>query len=386
MDFDLTEEQQLLKDSVDRLIADRYGDLERRKTYALSPDGWSKAVWQDFASMGLTTLPFDESAGGIGGGPVETMIVMEAIGRGLVLEPFLQTVVLSGAALRLGSNKKLAEIIGPRIAEGKLIIALALAEPDSRYNLASVKTAARLNNGQYSLDGRKSLVEYGGSADMLIVSARTGGSHTDPNGIALFLVDAGAPGVEIHTTASQDGRRISEIVFSAVPAVEDRMLAPPAQGHAILCELADIAISALAAEAVGAMEKLNALTVDYLKTRKQFGVPIGSFQVLQHKAVDMTIALEQARSMACYGAMMLASPAKERSVALSAVKIQINKSARFIGQQAIQLHGGIGMTSEYQASHYFKRLTAIEQSFGDIDHHMAALLRADGDTRPASSL
>ena len=377
MDFDLTDEQQLLKDSVDRLIADRYGDFERRKKYAQCSGGWSRAVWQDFASLGLTALPFDESLGGIGGGPVETMIVMEAIGRGLALEPFLSTVVLGGAALRLGASKTLMEEVAPPIAGGDLILALAYGEPQSRYNLANVKTLARLENGHYVLEGRKSLVMNGGSADKLIVSARTSGAEADRDGITLFLADAKAPGVEIHDSAGQDGRRVAEIIFSGARVSVDWVLGLPGQGHALLSELADIAIAALAAEAVGAMERLQALTADYLKTRKQFGVPIGSFQVLQHKAVDMMIALEQARSMACYGAMMLSAPASERSTALSAVKIQINKSARFLGQQAIQLHGGIGMTAEYQGSHYFKRLTAIEHMFGDTDYHMAALTRAD---------
>jgi alkylation response protein AidB-like acyl-CoA dehydrogenase len=217
----------------------------------------------------------------------------------------------------------------------------------------------------------------GGSADKLIVSARTAGSQADSDGITLFLADAKTPGIEIHDSPGQDGRRISELIFSGASIGEDQILGLPGRGYALLSELADIAIAALAAEAIGAMERLQALTVDYLKTRKQFGIPIGSFQVLQHKAVDMMIALEQARSMACYGAMMLSAPAPERSAALSAVKIQINKSARFLGQQAIQLHGAIGMTAEYQASHYFKRLTAIEQMFGDTDYHMAALMRAD---------
>src|SRR5215468_2729021 len=194
MDFDLTDEQQLLEDSVDRLIADRYGDFERRKTYAQCSGGWSRAVWQDFASIGLTALPFDESMGGIGGGPVETMIVMEAIGRGLALEPFLSTVVLGGAALRLGANKTLMDKFAPQIAAGDLILAMAYAEPQSRYNLANVKTSARPNNGHYVLEGRKSLVMNGGSADKLIVSARTSGAQASPDGITLFLVDAKGTG------------------------------------------------------------------------------------------------------------------------------------------------------------------------------------------------
>jgi pimeloyl-CoA dehydrogenase small subunit len=378
MDFDLTDEQRLLKDSVDRLIADRYGDFERRKTYQQKPGGWSRAVWQDFASLGLTALPFDESMGGIDGGPIETMIVMEAIGGGLALEPFLSTVVLGGAAIRRGASATLAETIVPQIAEGNLILALAQTERQSRYNLHDVATTARRSNGHYVLDGRKSVVPHGDSADKLIVSARTSGGQRDRDGITLFLVDANAPGVEIHGSASQDGRRIAEILFSGVQVDAGSILGEPDRGHALLAETVDIGIAALAAEAVGAMEALQAMTVDYLKTRKQFGVAIGTFQALQHRAVDMMIALEQARSMACYAAMMAAAPAEERRPALSAVKVQINKSARYVGQQAIQLHGGIGVTAEYQASHFFKRLSGIENTFGDTDYHMAELSRSDG--------
>jgi alkylation response protein AidB-like acyl-CoA dehydrogenase len=335
-------------------------------------------VWQDFASLGLTALPFDESMGGIDGGPIETMIVMEAIGRGLALEPFLSTVVLGGAAIRRGASATLAETIVPQIAEGNLILALAQTERQSRYNLHDVATTARRSNGHYVLDGRKSVVPHGDSADKLIVSARTSGGQRDRDGITLFLVDANAPGVEIHGSASQDGRRIAEILFSGVQVDAGSILGEPDRGHALLAETVDIGIAALAAEAVGAMEALQAMTVDYLKTRKQFGVAIGTFQALQHRAVDMMIALEQARSMACYAAMMAAAPAEERRPALSAVKVQINKSARYVGQQAIQLHGGIGVTAEYQASHFFKRLSGIENTFGDTDYHMAELSRSDG--------
>jgi alkylation response protein AidB-like acyl-CoA dehydrogenase len=373
MDFDLSEEQSLLQQSASRLLEDRYGDFERRKAYQQKPCGWSRSVWQDYSSIGLTALPFDESAGGIGGGPVETMIVMEAIGRWLALEPFLSTVILAGNALNRSSNKALAGDLIPQIAEGNCIVALAYAEPQSRYNLANLKTTARRANGKFVLDGRKSLVAHGCSADKLIVSARLAGAQTDPEQIALFVLDAKAPGVEVHGTPSQDGSRVAEICLSGVQVNESQLLAGPGEGYALLQELSGIAIAALAAEAVGAMERLHAMTVDYLKTRKQFGVPIGSFQVLQHKAADMMIALEQARSMSYYAAMMLSAPAGERRAALSAVKIQINKSARFVGQTAIQLHGGIGMTLEYQASHYFKRLTVIEQSFGDTSYHLAQL-------------
>src|SRR5271165_7029262 len=373
MDFDLTEEQRLLQDSINRLLEDRYGDFERRKSYQKKPCGWSRSAWQDFASIGLTALPFSEEMGGIGGGPVETMIVMEAIGRWLALEPFLSTVVIAGTALNRSRNRPLAQSLISRIAEGTCIATFAHSEPQSRYNLANVKTSARSANGHYVIDGRKSLVLHGCSADKLIVSARLGGLQMDPGQIGLFVLDANAPGIEVHGTSSQDGQRIAEIILSGTQAGADQLLAGPEEGYALIQELNAAAIAAVAAEAVGALEHLHAITIDYLKTRKQFGAPIGSFQVLQHKAADMMIAIEQARSMAYYAAMMLSAPPPERDSAMSAVKIQINNSARFVGQQAIQLHGGIGMTLEYQASHYFKRLTAIEQSFGDTPYHLAEL-------------
>jgi pimeloyl-CoA dehydrogenase small subunit len=378
MDFDFTDEQRLLKDSVDRLISDRYGDFERRKAYQKEERGWSPAVWADFAALGLTALPFDEAMGGIGAGPVETMIVMEAIGRGLVLEPFLPTVVLGGTALRLGASPALAEAVVPQVISGDLTLALAYTERQSRYDLHDVATTARKAAGGYRIEGRKSVVLNGDSAGKLIVSARTAGAQRDRSGVTLFLVDAKAPGVDIHGSASQDGRRIAEIAFTGAEVDAGAVLGQPDDGLALLATLIDTAIAALAAEAVGAMETLHAMTVEYLKTRKQFGVPIGSFQALQHRAVDMMIALEQARSMSYFAAMMVNAPPEERSAAMSAVKIQINKSARYLGQQAIQLHGGIGVTAEYQASHYFKRLSGIESTFGDADYHMAALKAGDG--------
>ncbi len=335
-------------------------------------------MWRDFAELGLTALPFNEAVGGINGGPVETMIVMEAIGRGLALEPFLSTVVLAGTALARGGNRALAEEIASKIAEGDFIVAFAQTERQSRYELHNVGVTARRRNGHYAIEGRKSLVLHGDSAGKLLVSARTAGAQRDREGITLFFVDAKAPGVEIHASASQDGRRVAEILLSGAEAAASSIIGEVDGGYALLGEIVDAGIAALAAEAVGAMERLHGLTLEYLKTRKQFGVPIGNFQALQHRAADMMIALEQARSMAYYAAMMAQESAERRRPALSAAKVQINKSARFVGQQAIQLHGGIGVTAEYQAGHYFKRLSAIENTFGDTDYHMAELSQWDG--------
>ena len=378
MDFDLTQEQSLLKESVDRLIADRYGDFERRGGYAKEPGGWSRSVWKDYVDLGLTLLPFEESMGGIGGGPLETMIVMEAVGRGLTLEPFLSTLVLGAAALRLGGTPGQQDVIIPKIAAGEAILALAQGECQARYDLFDVATKARTAEDGFVLDGQKSMVVHGDSADMLVVSARTAGERRDKTGISLFLVDAQAPGVAIHGYDGQDGQRVAEISFNGVKIGADAMLGERDRGLGLLEHVVDIGIAALAAEAVGAMDALYALTLDYLKTRKQFGVAIGSFQALQHRAVDMMIALEQARSMSVFAAMMADAEPRERSTAVSAAKVQINRSARYIGQQAIQLHGGIGMTMEYKAGHYFKRLTMIENLFGDTDFHLAKVAEAGG--------
>jgi pimeloyl-CoA dehydrogenase small subunit len=378
MDFDLTEEQSLLKDSVDRLIADRYGDFERRNGYMKESGGWSRAVWKDYVDLGLTLLPFDESMGGIGGGPLETMIVMEAVGRGLTLEPFFSTVVLGATAVRLGGTAQQHETLVPKIAGGETILALAQGERQARYDLFDVATTARDADGGFVLDGHKAMVVHGDSADMLIVSARTSGGRRDKAGITLFLVDAKAPGVEIHGYEGQDAQRVAEITLNGVKLGADAMLGTRDQGYGLLEHVVDTGIAALASEAVGAMDALHALTVDYLKTRKQFGVAIGSFQVLQHRAVDMMIAVEQARSMAVFAAMMVNAEPKQRRAAISAAKVQINRSAHYVGQQAIQLHGGIGMTMEYKAGHYFKRLTMIENLYGDADYHLAKVAEAGG--------
>jgi pimeloyl-CoA dehydrogenase small subunit len=378
MDFSFSEEQLLLKDSVERLIGDRYGDFERRKLYQGKPGGWSEAMWQDFAGMGLTALPFEESLGGLAAGPVETMIVMEAIGRALCLEPYLASVVLAGSALRAAASAQQKEALIPPLIRGEAVWTLAFGERQSRYDLFDVGTTARPAGAGYVLDGQKSVVLAGDSADRLIVSARTSGGRRDRHGITLFAVAADAPGLDIHGYPAQDGQRVAELTLAGAAVPASDVLGTPDQGLPLLETAMAHGIAALAAEAVGAMDGLHALTVDYLKTRKQFGVPIGSFQNLQHRAVDMLIALEQARSMAMFAAMTAEAPASERDKAMSAVKVQINRSARFLGQQAVQLHGGIGMTMEYKAGHYFKRLTAIESLFGDTDYHLAKLSARGG--------
>jgi pimeloyl-CoA dehydrogenase small subunit len=375
MDFDLTDEQRLLKDSVDRLILDQY-PFEQRKKYTAEPDGWSRSVWQQYAELGLLGLPFAEAHGGFGGGAVETMIVMEAFGRGLVLEPYFATVVLGGGLLRRAGTQAQQQALLPQVAQGKLKLALAHVERQSRYDLADVATTARQDGTAWVLDGAKSVVLHGDCADRLLVTARCAGNRRDRSGIGLFAVDPSAPGVTRRGYPTQDGLRAAEVTLSGVRVThDDAMLdALPAIEHVV-----DEAIAALCAEAVGAMQAMHETTLEYLKTRQQFGRPIGQFQVLQHRSVDMLVALEQARSMAMFAAVMAGeTDATERRRAIAAAKVQIGRSGRHIGQEAIQLHGGIGMTMEYKVGHYFKRMTMIDKLFGDADVHLETLARLGG--------
>ena len=380
MDFDLNDEQRQLKESVDRLLLDNYGDLNQRLAYMKQPQGYSGKLWQQYAELGLLGIPFAEEYGGLGQGLTETMIVAEAFGRALAVEPYFATVVLCGGALRHAGNKALLAELVPAIVQGNLTLALAHQERQARYDLADTATTARADGkGGYTLEGEKCVVLAGGSADQLIVTARASGGRRDRSGIGLFLVDAKANGVTRRDYPTQDGFRAADIALSAVRVGPEGVLAAADTGLQVLERVVDEAIAALAAESVGAMGVLHELSVDYLKTRKQFGVPIGSFQVLQHKAVDMFTALEQARSMAYYATMMAADPdPNERHKAIAAAKVQVGRSARFVGETAIQLHGGIGMTMEYKAGHYFKRLTMIDMAFGDADHHLRALAQAGG--------
>jgi pimeloyl-CoA dehydrogenase small subunit len=374
MDFDLTEDQRLLKDSVDRLIADRY-QFEQRKRYAREPDGWSQDLWSQYAELGLLGLPFAEAHGGFGGGAVETMIVMEAFGRGLILEPYLATVVLGGGLVRRAGSVQQQAALLPQIAAGKLKLAFAHVERSSRYNLADVAVTAKRDGAGWTLDGEKSVVLHGDCADKIFVTARTAGGRRDRDGIGLFLVDAKAKGVSRRGYAMQDGSRAAEISLHGAPA--EAVFGDPAGALPAIEHVVDEAIAALCAEAVGIMTVMHETTVDYMKTRKQFGRAIGEFQVLQHRAVDMFVSLEQARSMAMYATVMAdAKDAAERRGAVSAAKVQIGRSGKHIGQEATQLHGGIAMTMEYKVGHYFKRMTMIDMLFGDADQHLSAVADA----------
>ncbi len=374
MDFDFSEDQRLLKDSVDRLIADRY-TFEHRRNFMKEPTGWSAEMWAQYAELGLLGLPFSEDLGGFGGGQIETAQVMEAFGRGLVLEPYLATVVIGGGLLRhAGSEEQQAELV-PQIIAGDLKLALAHIERHSRWNLNDVAVTAGKDGSGYVINGEKSVVIHGDCAGQLLVTARTAGAQRDHGGIGLFMVDAADPGVSRKGYPTQDGLRAAEISFANAHGVA---IGDPGNALPVVERVIDEAIAAVCSEAVGGMAEMLAITVDYMKQRKQFGRAIGEFQVLQHRAVDMFANLEQAKSMAMYATMMAASDdAAERRQALSAAKVQVGKSGKSIGEEAVQLHGGIAMTMEYKVGHYFKRMTMIEQMFGSTDHHLAAL--ADGN-------
>ncbi len=371
MDFALTSEQTLIKDSALRFVADEYG-FDKRVALAQSEDGFSRDHWRHFAELGWLGMPLPEERGGFGGSPVETMILMEAFGTGLVLEPFVPTVVLGGSALAYGSNGEAHDALLAEAIEGKRLLTLAYAEPAGRYNPAAVRTRARRDGTGFVIDGSKRAVPYGAAADTYVVSVRTSGEDESESGISLLLVDRDAPGVRRRDYRAVDGSRASDVTFEGVRVDENAVLGEIDNGLPLLERTLDAGIAAICAEAVGIMSVMHRLTVDYIKQRRQFGVPIGSFQALQHRAVDMLIALEQARSMEIYAAMTLSGDAGdgERKRALSAAKVQVARSGRYVGQQAIQLHGAIGMTEEYLVGHYFRRMSVLELSFGDADFHV----------------
>jgi pimeloyl-CoA dehydrogenase small subunit len=378
MDFDLSEEQRLLKESVDGLLTDAY-DFEQRKKYMKEKGGWSRAIWSKLAEQGLLGLPFAEADGGFGAGAVETMIVMEALGKSLVLEPFLATVVIGGGFLRHGGSAVQKQALIPSIIDGSQTLAFAQLEKNSRYDLHDVSTSAKKKGAGWIIDGEKFVVINGENADTLIVTARTNGGQRDKTGIGVFLVPSGAKGVTKKAYPTQDGLHAADITFTGVEVGADAAIGDPENALPLIERVVDEARTALCAEAVGLMDESLKTTVEYIKTRKQFGVAIGTFQSLQHRAADMFVALEQARSMSMFATMAADfDDAKERATAVAAAKVQIGKSGKFIGQQSIQLHGGIGMTMEAKIGHYFKRLTMIENSFGDTDYHLRRVSESGG--------
>ncbi len=378
MDFDLSEEQRLLRESLTRLLSDRYG-FEARKGYAKEPEGWSRAIWATYAELGILGLPFAEEEGGFGGGAVETMLVAEALGEALALEPWFATVVLGGGLLRHGASAEQRAALVPRIAEGALVLAFAHTEAQSRWDLHDVAATAKRDGDAWVLDGRKLVVLHGDVADRIVVTARTGGAQRDRAGIGAFLVEAGARGLTRRGHRTNDGRRAAEVTLAGVRVPATDVLGDPNDALPAIERVIDEAIAALAAEAVGVMATAQRLTLDYLKVRKQFGVPIGNFQVLQHKAADIMMAIEQSRSMAMYAAMSLEEPdPAERTRALAAVKAQIGRAAKFVAEETVQLHGGIGITMEYAVAHCMARLGAIEAMFGNAEFHLRRLAETGG--------
>lgn len=370
MDFSFSEEQVLLQDSVQKFIQNSY-PFDARQKLQQSEEGFSRNNWRIFAELGWLALPFSEADGGLGGTPVETMIMLEEFGKGLVLEPYVTTVILAGGLLSRGGSQAQKEGLLASLIAGEKLGAFAFVEPQARFNLADVQTSATSKGKGFVINGFKGVVLGGPSADFLVVPARTSGGQRDESGISLFLVDADSKGVSRRDYPTVDGHRASEITFDNVEVGEDAIVGDLDQAYPLIESVIDQGILAVGAEAVGAMEVLYKTTVEYCKTREQFGQPIGKFQVLQHRMVDMFMEHEQAKSLLYMAAMRLAEgeTALARK-AVSALKVQVGKGGRFVGQNAIQLHGGMGMTDELSVGHYFKRVTIIETLFGNVDFHL----------------
>jgi len=371
MDFIYSEEQRLLADMVASFVADQYG-FEARCHAIQGETGFSPKIWRDLAELGLLGLAFSEADGGYGGGGVEMMIAMEALGRGLVVEPFLATIVLAGGVLRRAASAQQKADRIPAIVAGERIMALAHQEPAGpRHTVSDLRTRAEPAGAGWRLRGRKTAVIGGAAADEMVVSAKV------RDGVGLFLVKPSQTGVEVHRRQGFDGVALAEVELDVeLPA--DALAGTPHDGAETLARVFEEANAALCAEAVGVMSDMLDTTIEYLKTRTQFGVAIGSFQALQHRAADMLMQTELARSMAILAALSLERPVEERWRNISAAKAKIAEAARFVGQQAVQMHGAIGLTSEYKIGHGFKRLTAIELLFGGADHHLDALAEAGG--------
>ena len=368
MDFSFTEEQSMLRDTVASYLADHYDFDKRRAALAKEPH-WRPDVWKAFAEeLGILGAPFSEELGGLGGGPIENMIVMEELGKALVVEPYLGSVVIGGGFLKHSGHAGAGDLIGGIIG-GEAIFAFAYAEPQGRYNLADLATTAKKDGAGWTLNGHKAVVIGAPYATHFIVTARTSGGQRDAQGVSVFLVEKGAKGVTTRDYPTVDGFRASEVYFENVSLGADALIGPADHGLPLVEKVVDEAIVATCAEACGVLRRLQEGTVEYTKQRKQFGVPISSFQVLQHRMVDMFINVEQSISMT-YMATIKVTDDAERGKAASGAKVQVGKACKFVGQQAIQLHGGMGMTDEMAIGHYFKRATMIESAFGSVDHHL----------------
>ena len=370
MDFTLNDEQRQLRETLARFLTSRYS-FDTRQKILRSEEGWSPATWKALAEdLGILGAALPEDVGGFGGGPVDTMLIMEELGRALVVEPYLETVVIGAGLLRLAGGEDSVERIGA-IIEGSMITAFAWSEPNSRFDPALCSTTARRDGEGWSLNGRKAVVIAAPFATHLIVTARTAGEPGSRDGLSLFLVERAASGLSTTDFTTVDGRRAAELVFEDVRVGKDALLG--AEGHAlpIVDQVLDEARAALCAEALGVLSELQRRTLDFVKERKQFGVAIGQFQVLQHRLVDMFMEVEQARSMTIMATLKLSAAPKERARAVSAAKAYVGKACRFVGQNAVQTHGGIGLTEELALSHFFKRASMIESQLGSVDYHLA---------------
>jgi alkylation response protein AidB-like acyl-CoA dehydrogenase len=369
MDIQLTEEQELLRSSIQRLLREQYDFDERRKIVA-TDEGWSRRHWKSFAELGLCAAPFQESSGGLGGGSLATMIVMQEFGRNLVVEPYFETVVLAGGLIEDVASPEQREAFLPKIMEGEAIWALAWAEGRSRYDFDNVTTTARRQGEKFVLSGTKAAVVGAPWADKLIVSARTSGGPRERAGVSLFVVDRHATNLHLQSFKTIDGRRAAELTLMNVEVPAGQLLGREGGGVAALEACRDRAIAALCAEAVGAMSVLNSATLEYSKTRKQFGVALGTFQVLQHRMVDMFIALEEAISLTQHLNLSLAAGEPNGSKLASGAKSKVGYAAKFVAEQAVQLHGGMGMSDELNVGHYFKRISSLNVQFGDPTYHL----------------
>jgi alkylation response protein AidB-like acyl-CoA dehydrogenase len=373
MDIRLTEEQELLRSSVQRLLRDQY-DFDARRKILASEDGFSRKQWGAFAELGLLGAPFSEEVGGLGGGPLSTMIVMQEFGRHLVVEPFVETVVVAGSLIEQTGSDEQKQALIPDIVASKAIWALAWTEKGSRFDFADVGTTAQRDGKDFVLDGEKTAVIAAPWADFLIVSARTSGPRKDRGGVSLFIVDRRAAGLDLQSFKTIDGRRAAEV---SLRDVRGQLLGKEGEGVAALEACRDRAIGALCAEAVGAIGELNSATLEYSKTRKQFGTAIGSFQVLQHRMVDMFIGHQEALSLMQHLTLTLDANDGDLSRLASGAKSKIGYVAKSVADQAVQLHGGMGMTDELNVGHYFKRISSINIQFGDPAYHVLRYAQLD---------
>ena len=372
MDFSLNEVQAMLDDSVEKFISNDY-DFDTRQKYAGSEQGFSPEVWQTFAELGWTAVPFGEDDGGFGGGPVELMVMMMRFGKGLVVEPYIANIVLSGGLLRRTADASQKERWLVPIIAGELQAALAFVEPQSRYDTSNVTTTATADGDSWILSGRKGVVLNGGSAELLIVPARTSGEQCDDDGITLFAVTADCDGITRKSYPTVDGQQAAELHFDDVRVDDDARLGETGTGYAPLDATLDDAALALCAEAVGIMQVMTDKTVEYSRNRMQFGVPIGSFQALQHRMVDMFTDCEQSYSLLMRAAMLASESSDETRRAISAIKYQVGTAGRKVGQEAVQIHGAMGVSWDLDIAHYFKRLTVIDQMLGNADWHLDRL-------------